>query len=485
MFANPAFLQRFGLIPADGPHPLNPGGLPIGFARDPTTAASGPDLGLTCAACHTATVVVNDRQIRIDGGAASFDFDSFYAALAAAVTRTLFDQTAFDAFAKRILTNPSPNEVVRLRRQFADFQSRIAGEAMIRHPTLQSGFGRVDAMTQIVNALSVLDQGTPHNLRPVNAPTSYPSLWLAPRLEFVQWAPIASNPIARNAGEALGVFATATLAGDPSNWYASSILLNELHALESWLESLQPPKWDETLLGPIDHALAATGAGLFRQHCLGCHNAPPYRLTDPKQNLFGKTFIEIGRVDYRQIGTDPTYMNSFLTRLVRTGPATTPLNGGDTVVPAGVYLLNTTAAILKRSIKEAKFSDEQVAALSGFRLRPPLKPGEPPRQYEPPSPFDLKAGPLAGIWSSGPFLHNGSVATLYELLSPIADRRAVFWTGGRELDLKRLGFVSEEVPGRFRFDTSLAGNHRTGHLYPPQGLRPDERNAIIEFLKTL
>mgnify|MGYP000964830636 CR=1 FL=1 len=484
MFADSAYLQRFGLIPADGPHPLNPGGLPIGLALDPAPSVTGPDLGLTCAACHTANVTVEGQRIRIDGGAANFDFDSFYAVLADAITRTFFDEAAFEKFAGRLLVNPTPTGAAELRLQLADFQSRIAGEAVIRRPTLQSGFGRVDAMTQIVNALAVLDQGTPHNLRSVSAPTSYPSLWLAPHLEFVQWTPIGSSPIARNAGEVLGVFGTSTLSGDPSGWYASSVLLNELEAVESWIEGLQPPKWDEALFGPIDRDLAASGAELYRQHCLGCHNAPPYRRTDPEKNFFKKTFIEIGRVDYREIGTDPAYMNSFLARMVRTGPATAPVNDGAAVLPAGNYLLNTTEAILVRLIREANVSEEQQAALFGFRLRPPVTPGGLPQPYEPSSPFDLKASPLPGIWTSGPYLHNGSVATVHELLSPVEERRAVFWTGGRELDRERLGFVSEDAPGRFRFDTSLPGNHRTGHLYPPQGLSPDERNAIIEFLKT-
>jgi mono/diheme cytochrome c family protein len=486
MFAATAHLERFGLIPADGPHPLNPGGLPIGFALDPNpTTRTGPDLGLTCAACHTANVTVDGRRIRIDGGAANFDFDRFYADLAAAVTRTLFDPAVFQRFAERVLTSPAPTAVAELQQQFAAFQAKIAGEAVIRRPTLASGFGRVDAMTQIVNALAVLDQGDPHNLRAVNAPTSYPSLWLAPQLEFVQWTPIAANPIARNGGEALGVFGTATLTGDPQGWFASSLLLSQLYAVESWLADLKPPKWNEVLFGPIDRTLAATGAGLYRQHCLGCHNAPPYRLTNPKDNLFGRTFIEIGRVDYREIGTDPTYMNAFLQRLVRTGPATVKANGGSPLVPAGLYLLNTAGAILGRSIDEANLTNDEKMALIGYRLRPPAEIGGQPRQYEPPSPYDLKASPLAGIWTSGPYLHNGSVATVYELLSPVAERRAVFWTGGRELDRKRLGFVSEDAPGRFRFDTSLPGNQRTGHLYPPQGLSPDERNAIIEYLKTL
>jgi hypothetical protein len=59
----------------------------------------------------------------------------------------------------------------------------------------------------------------------------------------------------------------------------------------------------------------------------------------------------------------------------------------------------------------------------------------------------------------------------------------VFWTGGRELDRERLGFVSDEAAGLFRFDTSLPGNRNTGHVYPPQGLSSEERLAIIEYLK--
>jgi hypothetical protein len=112
-------------------------------------------------------------------------------------------------------------------------------------------------------------------------------------------------------------------------------------------------------------------------------------------------------------------------------------------------------------------------------------PGGRPQPYAPPSLTDLKASPLPGIWASGPYLHNGSVPTVYELLSPVEERRKVFWTGGRELDRQRLGLVSDDAPGRFRFDTSLPGNRRTGHLYPPQGLDHDERMAIIEYLKTL
>jgi hypothetical protein len=501
MFADSSNLQSYGFIPADGAHPLNPGALPIGFAVDipgaksgASSAAAGADpidaakvgqyLGITCAACHTSNVNVDGRSIRIEGGASHLDFDRFYADLSAAVSRTVLDPTKFQRFASRLLGNPMPTAVAELSLRLAYFEAKLAGDAMIRAPALASGFGRVDALTQSINAIAVTDQMDPQNLRPVNAPTRFPPLWLSPDLEFVQWNPIAANPIGRNAGEVLGVFGSATLTGDPKNWFTSSLLIKQLQALETWLSALKPPKWDETLFGKIDIALAGIGEGLFRRDCADCHNTPPYRRTDPAANFFQKTFIQIGRVDYRTIGTDPRYFDSLLQRLVRTNAATALVNGGQAVVPAAVYFTNTTGAVITRAMEDAGLTDLEKVALSGFRLHPPMLPGGAPQSYAPTSITDLKAGPLAGIWATGPYLHNGSVPTVYELLSPVAERRAVFWTGARELDRERLGFLSNDAPGRFRFDTSLPGNRNTGHLYPPQGLSRDERLAIIEYLKS-
>ena len=225
MFSDTGNLARYGFI-AGEPHPLNPDGLPIGFAIEPadatqlprrsaafaadpfgTTSERGPDLGVTCAACHTATVTVEGHPIQVDGAPAHLDFDRFYADLAAAVTRTFFDPAAFERFAARVLGNPSPTGTAELRLELAEFEARIAGDAAIRHPKIKSGFGRVDALTQIVNALAGTDQADPLNLRPVDVPTSYPPLWLTPELEFVQWNPIAASPLGRNGGEVLGVSA--------------------------------------------------------------------------------------------------------------------------------------------------------------------------------------------------------------------------------------------------------------------------------------
>ncbi|WP_424985514.1 di-heme-cytochrome C peroxidase [Microbulbifer sp. S227A] len=486
-FSDPANLARYGLIAAVGEHELNPDGYPVGFAIDPAPGAPGvgPAVGLTCAACHTSSVTVQGRSVRIDGAPAHFDFDSFFQDLARAVQLTLVDEERFERFAGAVLGDTlTPETAARLKSGFAAFQVDFTAEAALRRPALQSGYGRVDALTQIVNSLAVRDQNVTANLFPVEAPTSYPALWLAPHLEFVQWSPIAASPIGRNSGEVLGVFGHANLnaaAGDP---YGSTILLDELAAMEAWLTDLAPPAWDPELMGQIDSDKATEGKELFDKNCAGCHNMPPYRRTDPARNFFGKDFIEIGRVNYRAVGTDPAYIESLLFRLVRTNDVTAPGLGDHPVVPAARFFLSTVSRVVGKAMADQGIGQDQQAALHGFRFskgddgKPvPYGPGKETLA-------ELKAPTLAGVWATGPYLHNGSVPTVYELLSPVSERRAVFWTGGREIDRERLGFVSDEAAGLFRFDTALRGNGNMGHEYPKDGLTPDQRLAIIEYLKT-
>ncbi|MFP6762192.1 MAG: hypothetical protein VB858_01200, partial [Planctomycetaceae bacterium] len=54
------------------------------------------------------------------------------------------------------------------------------------------------------------------------------------------------------------------------------------------------------------------------------------------------------------------------------------------------------------------------------------------------------ARPLAGVWSTAPFLHNGSVPTIYHLLLPADQRPRTFYVGSREFDPEKLGFHFED-----------------------------------------
>jgi len=121
-----------------------------------------------------------------------------------------------------------------------------------------------------------------------------------------------------------------------------------------------------------------------------------------------------------------------------------------------------------------------------------------------------KPRPLEGVWATPPFLHNGSVPNLYEMLLPPEQRSRKFFVGRRDYDTKRLGYVGQPAdPAQadgFWLDTSKEGNHNTGHAFVataeqlaawradpkahplPSGvigplLGDDERWAILEYLK--
>ena len=97
---------------------------------------------------------------------------------------------------------------------------------------------------------------------------------------------------------------------------------------------------------------------------------------------------------------------------------------------------------------------------------------------------------LDGIWLRGPYLHNGSVPTIRDLLAPARQRPAHFYRGCDVLDSKDLGFVSQDRDGVVvqrcgtPFDTTRKGNGNQGHEYGTE-LSDDEKTSLIEFMKTL
>ena len=104
--------------------------------------------------------------------------------------------------------------------------------------------------------------------------------------------------------------------------------------------------------------------------------------------------------------------------------------------------------------------------------------------------FGYANQPLDGLWLRGPYLHNGSVPTLRELLEPAAKRPVEFYRGYDVIDRERVGFISDvsEEKGRqyFRFDTRLPGNSNAGHEGREFGteLSAADKDALVEYLKT-
>jgi hypothetical protein len=95
--------------------------------------------------------------------------------------------------------------------------------------------------------------------------------------------------------------------------------------------------------------------------------------------------------------------------------------------------------------------------------------------------------PLDGLWLRAPYLHNGSVPSLTDLLERPERRTKVFWRGLDVYDPVAMGFVSSgpEAQRRgTRYDTAVIGNSNQGHLWGTD-LKPDQKRALIEYLKTL
>ncbi len=95
-----------------------------------------------------------------------------------------------------------------------------------------------------------------------------------------------------------------------------------------------------------------------------------------------------------------------------------------------------------------------------------------------------KARPLNGIWATAPYLHNGSVPTLIELLKPAANRRKTFHVGSQEFDPANVGFKDDET--KPVFDTTADGisNSNKGHEFGAE-LSDRERRDLLEYLKSL
>jgi hypothetical protein len=104
--------------------------------------------------------------------------------------------------------------------------------------------------------------------------------------------------------------------------------------------------------------------------------------------------------------------------------------------------------------------------------------------------FGYANAPLDGIWLRAPYLHNGSVPSLRDLLEPAKARPQRFHRGNDVYDMERAGFVTDvaERDGReyFVYDTSLPGNSNVGHEGERYGteLPAADKHALVEYLKT-
>lgn len=485
-------LASFGLVPYPADSTYNPDGLPIGITR--TVVADGrwkgEWLGFGCAACHNGRLEYQGKQISISGGNAGwFDVYALLADLNKALVATASDAGKFDRLAEKMGVD---RDDLRTRLD-ADVEALDNYVNVISVTPAEGGPGRMDALGLIHNQVNVRWLGVPENWQAPLAPTKPSFVWNLPQAAWAQWSGVLSDPLNRNVGEVMGVFARLDLssASVEEGLFESTVDIPKLIESEELLRRLAPPKWPEEVLGPIDQAKAARGAELFAENCSTCHSKWPHRWSEPRKE--NKRFIENAIVMADVIGTDP---NQFLSTqfeflpTAKSGPIAPnlapPDTGAKVVSPAVMFRGTLQRGIMDRAIGKLKLSDEELLSAHGYG---PFYPEEP---LPMPVVGGYKANPIEGMWSSPPFLHNGSVPSLYDLLTPAADRPATFHVG-REYDPLKVGIDTSGKSGKFLFDTRQVGNSNAGHSFEdaPLGrgvigrlLTEEERWALVEFVKS-
>jgi hypothetical protein len=534
-------LQRYGYLP-NSQSKSNPFGLPIGFvvAGD---AASG-DLGMTCAACHTAQLQyqkdsVTQLLLRIDGAPANADFQSFLTDLTAASRATLAQPERFQAFARDVFgAGYSEAKAAQLKIDFGAWVKQFGEFMDASLPPTPWGPGRLDAFGMIFNRVAGRDLGNLKNFQIADAPVSYPFLWNASRQDHTQWNGGVPNglyvqAIGRNTGEVFGVFAKYSprlrfprLPNLPPviNYSDNSADFGGLETLEEKIAVLNPPPWPRDIFG-FDEALAKRGQPLFETNCGGCHGeqqspdvvhawktqvlavgsdpktaANAEQRTSQSEVLAGALMLPppVGVTLADPAKTHDVLANSVVgavldeafsfpltpSKVIQSGvwrairhdlldlfPHQTP----DTLFSAKPTIANIFEI---QNFVRAQLKDKVIARLSNF-YRPPVAP-DAGAAYE--------ARVLHGVWATAPYLHNGSVPNLWELLTPAKQRKPTFMVGCRVFDTKLVGYAAEQSScsnASFVVDpTNTNGNGNGGHEYGTD-LGDDDRWAIIEYLKKL
>lgn len=323
LFMDKAHLSSLGML-YWGKSSLNPDGLPIGLTVDKDIHGVESYLGMNCAACHVTEIKVGGKTALIDGGVSHFDFWLFMQTLDVALKATAEDDAKFDRFAVRVLKDEA-NDTSK-----AQLRARLRGvlrdrEAWQAHNTASGppGPGRVDALNVILNQASAYMLDRDDNARLVDAPVSYPFLWDAPYLEYVQYNGVVPNKgsgaLARNVGQVLGVFGQVSLIESTlPGGYASSVDVEHLYDLEQSLETLKSPQWSELAekgaVPEINAELASSGQAIYAAECASCH------AEIDRTDRGDLASIKVPTFGLPEIGTDPAAATGFAARAVASGP---------------------------------------------------------------------------------------------------------------------------------------------------------------------
>ncbi len=494
--------ERFGLLP-NFVAPNNP--LPIGITKsiDPEYA---PMSGINCLACHTSMISnANGQFFLVDGGSSRFAIDRFIGEMIKAMVATLVNPVEFEAFYARyqlqaqfINGEPEAKEpadmggFVRQAYLLKDtkfLEAKLADpnapKAVIgsSYPTSQelstksgmylylakrlvwflgqvkygtsndpnvaeSGLGRSNpwSPTKKMLADKYLHSKTSYHVE--GGPVNTPFVWDHDRQRLVFWAGNTNSMVERNMAQAV-----ALLTDFNQQSFATTASIRRLETISQYVRKAHAPSWPQNILGPINMQAAYYGKLIYQDKCLGCH--------DPKANEHNTGSAQF---NYYDVGTDDSYYQGQIEML----------DGKD--------LFTDILTPFMSNVKAASVINERILDMSFFEK------GRVPVVWIKPTSNKLDAKPLAGIWATPPFLHNGSVPTIWDLLQPVSKRPTKFHIGGFVYDSVKLGYIEDaSLPDGSNFVVNCpkgcVGNSNKGHEFGTN-LSDDEKKALIEFLKS-
>lgn len=481
-------LDRFGFLPSP-PSPENPYGLPIGWTVDvPSYSLLAVDyVGLNCAACHTGELAHGGKALRIDGAPNMADLEAFALTAEAAVKELLADPLAAFAFVVRLVSLEPPSGahpaetfagrmpaatraflraaarapgehpdreigrvIIAILADDSDARSgeapaaaalaaadRAMAEAMMaelpmKEAERQAAFdlirflrtyfrllkSRADFVARALHAFATSTAAGPGGDDPwggvrnllfqtptsLDSPVSIPHLFHAGEFEWYHADGNTTSVGQRNLAQAAALGAYL----DPETG-VSTLKPRQVWELEDLMAKLERPAWPEAEWGEaakIDRAAAARGEELFHRRMAA--GGGEWSCADCHQTRAGALFsLEVA-------GTDPNRARSFLR-----------LQGGQPL----------PEAILARISQIETFTNRHAG----------IAPAEAAQRERNPPPRWRGTGrylarKLDGVWATAPYLHNGSVPTLDDLLRPAGQRPKTFPLGHREYDLEKVGY---------------------------------------------
>jgi hypothetical protein len=472
---SPANLERLGFQDVHArPSALNPHGWPIGLVVSKIGGIEAA--GFTCAACHTGELTYKGTTMRVEGGSTSLNVGAFSTELYNAVVAIKRDPALRARFMKEAIAYGYPPAHIErdFDREAAHADVWLLNTSGLGGTSVIPGPGRIDALTGIANREFAYDLRDPHNVIRGTAPSSYPELWDIWRLDWVQYNTSVRSPMGRNVGESLGVGvrtnivdAAGKLNPEPLRW-ESSLRVHNLYEIEEQLSHLKSPVWPANVLGDVDSAQSQRGRALFDQTCSRCHGISQITGTAP-------TEWAVHTIPYKVIGTDPDEVLMFAGSRFDGS-----IVGLSKSTPGGLGIAEMTGHLLGAAYKEAGITTPAlIAQYNGWG-----------RTGYATAPCGYKARPLVGVWATPPFLHNGSVPSVYDLLSDTRPAHPIL--GNSEYDPDKLGTVQEATSETLTLDTASLGNSNKGHWFTNDTTRPGrigpalteaQKYDIIGYLK--